>query len=190
MRAIPGAGIDVPIYILGSSLYSASLAARLGRPYAFAGHFAPAAMLRAFDIYRAEFRPSNALSRPHVMVGVPVVAADTDEQAERLATTTYQTFLNIIRGARVPALPPVDSMDGVWTRAEEAAVKSMLGALIVGGRDTLRERLRSLIDTTGADELIVASNFYDHRERLCSYEIIAEVAGIKAEPELHRVVRA
>lgn len=181
LKAIPGAGVNIPIWILGSSLYSAQLAARLGRPYAFAGHFAPAAMLQAFALYRAEFQPSEVLHKPYVMVGVPVVAADTDQRAEYLATTAYQAFLGIIRNARTQALPPVESMQGLWAPHEEAAVKSMLEMLIVGGPQTVREQLQALIDLTQADELMINSHFYDHADRLRSYEILAEVAEIKSE---------
>lgn len=173
VKAVPGAGLNVPLYILGSSLYSAHLAARLGRPYAFAGHFAPQQMLEAFDVYRREFQPSKHLSAPYVMAGVPVVAARTDAEAERLATTVYQTFLNLVRGNPRLALPPIDSMEGVWTSMEEAHVKRMLEIFVVGGPERVRAGLMQLQQITGADELIVSSNFYDDADRRRSYEIVA-----------------
>lgn len=175
VRAIPGEGIDVPLYILGSSLYSAHLAAKLGRPYAFAGHFAPQQMIDAFEIYRREFQPSKHLDKPYVMVGVPVVAADDDRTADRLATTVYQTFLNLVRGNPRLAAPPIDSMDGVWNPMEEAHVKRMLEIFVVGGPERVKAGLEHLQKITGADEFIVSSNFYDDRDRRRSYEIVAEV---------------
>lgn len=178
VKAIPGAGVELPIWILGSSLYSARLAAKLGRPYAFAGHFAPALMLRALELYRAEFQPSKHLDRPHVMIGVPVVAAETDERAEFLATTAYQGFLNLIRGKPSQALPPVSSMEGRWSPQEEEAVRSMLEVFVVGGPERARTQLQHLIDVTQADELIIASNFYDYADRVRSYEILAGVAQL------------
>ncbi|RYF49572.1 MAG: LLM class flavin-dependent oxidoreductase [Cytophagaceae bacterium] len=174
LKAIPGAGVDVPLYILGSSLYSARLSALLGRPYAFAGHFAPAMMHDAFAMYRREFRPSSVLEKPYVMVGVGVVAAPTDEEADYLATSLYQRFLSLIRGQLRRSEPPVKSMDGLWTRQEEDAVKSMMKTLIVGGPDKVRAGLESLQKSTGADEFVITSDLYEHSHRLRSYEIIAE----------------
>jgi luciferase family oxidoreductase group 1 len=179
LRAIPGAGAELDLWILGSSLYSAHLAARLGKPYAFAGHFAPAAMLDAFRVYRSEFQPSSALRKPKVMVGVPVIAAESDEAAERLATTAYQTFLGLVRNARTQAPPPVESMDGLWSPQEKAAVMSMLEISVIGGPAKVKAGLQALIDQTGADELIVSSHFYDYNDRLRSYEVIANVAEHK-----------
>lgn len=174
IRAIPGAGIDVPLYILGSSLYSARLAARLGRPYAFAGHFAPAVMMQAFDIYRSNFQPSPALAKPYVMVGVPVVAAATDDRADYLATSVQQAFLGLIRGDRKLSVPPVENMDSVWSAQEKIAVGSMLGLLIMGGPIKVRQKLDALIEATGADEIIITSDTYEHSDRLQSYEYIAK----------------
>jgi len=174
VRAVPGAGIDVPIYILGSSLYGAQLAARLGRPYAFAGHFAPAALREAIQIYRENFRPSETLKRPYFMLGVPVVAADTDEHAAYLATSIQQAFLGLIRGARKLSAPPVKDMDAVWTVQEKFAVQSMLGMLVTGGPAKIRADLDRLIDSTGADELIITSDTYDRAARLRSFELIAQ----------------
>ncbi len=173
LRAIPGEGIDVPIWILGSSTYSARLAAQLGRPYAFAGHFAPAAMLEAFEIYRRYFEPSSHLQKPWTMAGVPVVAADTDEEAHFLATSVQQVFLNLIRGQPRPSRPPVHSMS--WSPNEEAAVQSMTRMMVVGSPLTVRAGLQKYIEDTGADELIITSEPYDSDKRLRSFELIAQV---------------
>ena len=176
IRAIPGEGIDIPIWILGSSLFSAQLAAQLGRPYAFAGHFAPQMMKQAFEIYRFEFRPSKYLDKPHVMVGVPVIAAETDERAEFLATSRYQSVLGLIRGSLRQMPPPVKSMEGLWTPAEEAAVKSMGSLAIIGGREKVKKSLEDLLEWTEADEFIITSETFDHQERLRSFELIMETA--------------
>ena len=178
VRAIPGAGIDVPVWILGSSLYSAHLAARIGRPYAFASHFAPADLLEALDVYRAEFRPSKDLDRPRVMVGVPVVAAESDLEAERLATTLYLRSLGILRGQRAALQPPVDSMEGLWSPAEQLAVAERMALMVVGGRERVREGLTQIVAATGADELILVSETWDRNARLRSYSVIAEAAGL------------
>jgi luciferase family oxidoreductase group 1 len=178
VRAIPGAGVDVPVWILGSSLYSAHLAARIGRPYAFASHFAPADLLEALDVYRAEFRPSRELDRPRVMVGVPVVAAASDLEAERLATTLYLRSLGILRGQRAGLQPPVDSMEGLWSPAEQLAVAERMALMVVGGRERVREGLAQIVAATGADELILVSEAWDRAARLRSYSVIAEAAGL------------
>ena len=178
VRAIPGAGLDVPVWILGSSLYSAHLAAKIGRPYAFASHFAPGDLLEAVEIYRAEFRPSAALGEPRVMVGVPVVAAQSDLEAERLATSMYLRTLGIIRGQRAGLQPPVESMEGLWTRGEELAIAERMALMVVGGRERVAEGLQQVIDATQADELILVSETWDRAARLASYAIIAEAAGL------------
>ena len=177
VRAIPGAGVDVPVWILGSSLYSAHLAAKIGRPYAFASHFAPADLLQALEIYRAEFRPSPALAEPRVMVGVPVVAADDDIEAERLATSMYLRTLGILRGQRAGLQPPVESMEGLWTRGEQLAVAERMALMVVGGRERVRDGLQQIVDATQADELILVSETWDRRARLRSFEIIAQLAA-------------
>lgn len=174
LRAIPGEGTDVPIWILGSSTYSARLAAQLGRPYAFAGHFAPAAMLEAFEIYRRYFEPSEYLEKPWTMAGVPVVAADTDEEAEFLATSIQQIFLSLIRGQPRATLPPVHNLS--WSAGEEAAVKSMTRLMIVGSPLKVRSGLQKFIAETGADELIITSEPFDSDKRLRSFELIAKIA--------------
>lgn len=172
IRAIPGAGIKVPIYILGSSLYSARLAAKLGLPYAFAGHFAPAMMIQAFDIYRTQFEPSPALEKPYVMAGIPVIAAETDEHAEFLATSVQQTFLGIIRGDRKLLRPPVKDMNSVWSPQEKAAVQSMLGLLVTGSPEKIRKELNQFIQSVKADELIITSDTFDYADRMRSFEFI------------------
>jgi len=178
VKAIPGAGLDVPVWILGSSLYSAHLAAKIGRPYAFASHFAPGDLLEAIEIYRAEFRPSPALAQPRVMVGVPVVAAESDTEAERLATSMYLRTLGIIRGQRAGLQPPVESLEGLWTRGEELAIAERMALMVVGGRERVAEGLQQVIDATQADELILVSETWDRAARLRSYAIIAEAAGL------------
>lgn len=177
IQAIPGAGIEVPIYILGSSLYSARLAAALGRPYAFAGHFAPGEMRRAFDLYRSEFQPSAALPEPYLIAGIPVVAADSDERATFLATSIQQTFLGLIRNDRRLSPPPVADIDAVWTPQEKAAVQTMLGLLVVGSPKTVRHKIDAFIAETGVDELIMTSDLFSTKDRLRSYELIAQAKG-------------
>jgi luciferase family oxidoreductase group 1 len=174
IRAIPGAGVDVPLYILGSSLYSARLAAALGLPYAFAGHFAPALMMPAFEIYRSQFEPSKVLDKPYVMAGLPVIAAETDAKARHLATSLQQVILALVRRERRLSRPPVDDIDAVWQPHEKAAVESMLGLLVTGSPATVRRELDLFIQTTGADELIVTSDTYSHADRLRSFQFIDE----------------
>lgn len=178
VRAIPGAGIEVPLYILGSSLYSAELSAKLGLPYAFAGHFAPALMMQAFQVYRTYFRPSAVLDKPYVMAGIPVIAAETDEKAAYLATSIQQTFLSLIRGDRISPQPPVASMDLLWSTREKAAVESMLGLLVTGSPKTVREKLDLFISETEADELIMTSDPFDTADRLKSFSLIAEARSL------------
>jgi luciferase family oxidoreductase group 1 len=175
IRAIPGAGIEIPLWLLGSSHYSARLAAQLGRPYAFAGHFAPQEMHQAIRLYRAEFRPSRHLQEPKVMVGVAAVAAETDEHAEYLATSLYQRILTLIRGNLKPAPPPVRSMQGLWAPHEEQALKQMTSTMVVGSPTRVEAGLRKLIESTGADELIITSDLYAHEDRLRSFEIMASL---------------
>ena len=176
VKAIPGAGTDVPVWILGSSLYSAHLAARLGRPYAFASHFAPGDLMEALAIYRAEFQPSQALPSPRVMVGVPMMAAEDDESAERLATSMYQRSLGILRGERAPIKPPVESMEGLWSYAERMAVASRMALFVVGGPERVRAGFQAILDHTQADELILVSDTYRKEDRLRSFEIAMQAA--------------
>ncbi len=172
LKAIPGVGHPVPIVILGSSLYSAQLAARLGRPYAFAGHFAPGMMHQALELYRTRFQPSEVLEKPYVIVGVPIIAADNDAKAQFLATSVYQRFLSLIRGRLKPTPPPVHNMDGLWSPEEKEKVESMMQTLIVGSVETVNKGLQSLKRETETDEFIVTSDFYEFSNRLRSYELI------------------
>jgi luciferase family oxidoreductase group 1 len=175
VRAVPGAGLRVPIWLLGSSLFSAQLAAHLGLPFAFASHFAPDYLTTALHEYRARFRPSESLGTPYAMVGVNVVAADTDAEAERLATSLYQQWINLRRGTPGPLQPPVDTMDGRWSPAEKAGIEHTLAYAAVGAPDTVARRLRALVTSTHADELIVTGHLFDHEARLRSYEIVADI---------------
>ena len=175
IQAVPGAGSNVPLWILGSSLFGAQLAAMLGLPYAFASHFAPGALMQALQVYRERFQPSAQLDRPYAMVGVNVIAADTDEEARRLFTSAQQSFTNLFRGARGKLQPPIDDIESYWTPQEKAQAMSMLSCSFVGSAKTVREGLEGFIAQTGADELIVASAIYDHDKRLRSYEILADV---------------
>ncbi len=175
IRAVPGAGTNVPIWILGSSLFGAQLAAMLGLPYAFASHFAPEALLDALELYRARFEPSDQLNRPYVMVGAAVVAADTDEEARRLFTSHQQQVTNMLRGVRGQLRPPIEDIETYWTPAEKAHASRMLTYAFVGARATVRDKLRRFIELTKADEVMVASAIYDHAARLRSYEILAEI---------------
>jgi luciferase family oxidoreductase group 1 len=173
--AIPGVGSHVPLWILGSSLYGAQLAAALGLPYAFASHFAPELLLPALEVYRARFQPSAQLQEPYVMVAVNVIAADDDATAQRLFTSAQQAFTNVIRGSRSQLPPPVDDIDDHWSPAEKAHVTKVLGRSYVGSPDTVREGIRSVIGETKADELIVAAAIHDHSARVHSYELLATV---------------
>ena len=174
VRAVPGAGLNVPLWILGSSTFGAQLAAMLGLPFAFASHFAPDQMMAALELYRSGFTPSETLAAPHVMLGVSVVAAETDDDARRLATSLQQQFLALQRGRPVQLQPPVDSMDDRWSPLEKAQVEHTLRQAIVGGPALVRERMRSFIAQTGADELMITAHIHDHAARVRSYEIVAE----------------
>ncbi len=176
IRAVPGAGTEVPLWILGSSTFGAQLAAALGLPYGFASHFAPDYLLDALEIYRAEFKPSEQLSKPYAMVGVTVVAADTDAEALHQFTTIQQRATNMLRGVRGPAQPPIDDIEQYWSPQEKAHAMRMLHVSIVGGPERIRQGLGRLLEATKADELMVVCALYDHQARLRSYEILAEVA--------------
>jgi luciferase family oxidoreductase group 1 len=177
VKAIPGRGSNVPITLLGSSDFSARLAAALGLPFAFAAHFAPDLLEEAARLYRTQFRPSEALQEPWLMVGVQVIAANTDAAARRLFTTPQQRFLRLIRNQPVELLPPVDSMDGLWSDWERPMVEAKLSAAIVGSESTVRAGLERLIAATGANEVIAVTDTWDHEARLDSYRRLAEVAG-------------
>jgi luciferase family oxidoreductase group 1 len=175
VHAVPGAGLRVPIWLLGSSLFSAQLAARLGLPFAFASHFAPDHLMPALDVYRSTFQASAALERPYAMVGAQLYAADTDEEARRLFTSPLQQWANRFHGLAGPLPPPVDNMDGRWSPAEAAQISHMLTYSFVGGAETVRRGLAEFIRQTEADEVIFASQIFEHRARLRSYAIAAEV---------------
>ena len=175
IQAVPGTGTQVPLWILGSSLFGARLAAMLGLPYAFASHFAPDALMRALAAYRAEFRPSVQLDRPHAMVGVNVVAADSDAQARRLFTSTQQAFANMFRGTRGLLPRPVEDIEAYWSPMERRQASGMLACSFVGSPDTVRSGLERFIEQTGADEIMVAGAIHDHAARLHSYELLAQL---------------
>ncbi|WHX29161.1 LLM class flavin-dependent oxidoreductase [Brevibacillus agri] len=175
LRAIPGEGLNIPIWLLGSSDFSARLAGLLGLPFAFAGHFSPNYTLPALQTYRHCFRPSDVLSEPYAMVGVNVMAADTDELAERLATSHYQAFLNLIRGDLKPIQPPVDNMDELWSEFEKMSVQAQLHSSIIGSPDTVKQKLQELLEATQADELMITTQMYRHEDRVRSFEIVADV---------------
>jgi luciferase family oxidoreductase group 1 len=177
VRAIPGQGSNVPITLLGSSGFSAQLAAHLGLPFAFAAHFAPEYLHAAAALYLAQFRPSAVLQKPYLMVGIQVIAAETDALARRLFTTPQQRFLRLIRNQPVELLPPVDSMEPIWTEWERAAVESKLAAAIVGSDATVKAGVKKLVDETRANELIVVTDTYDHPDRLESYRRLARIAA-------------
>jgi luciferase family oxidoreductase group 1 len=177
VKAIPGQGSNVPITLLGSSGFSAELAGLLGLPFAFAAHFAPEYLYAAAELYRESFRPSAVLQKPYLMVAVQVIAAETDAVAQRLFTTTQQRFLRLIRNQSVELVPPVDSMDALWEEWERAAVRSKLGAAIIGSDATVKAGLEKLVGDTGANELIVVTDVYEHADRLQSYRRVADVAA-------------
>ncbi|WP_407362595.1 LLM class flavin-dependent oxidoreductase [Pseudomonas luteola] len=175
--AVPGVDSNIPIWLLGSSLFSAQLAAAKGLPYAFASHFAPRYMHEAIRLYRENFRPSEVLDKPYVMLGVPLVAADSDEEANYLASTVYQRVLALMRGQSLVLRPPVRNMSPEWLPHEKDAVLNMLGMAIIGGPDKVRERVDLLLEKTDADELIFTCDVYEHADRLRSYQILAELKG-------------
>lgn len=171
--AMPGVDSHVPIWLLGSSLFSAQLAAEQGLPYAFASHFAPRMMMQAIEVYRRNFKSSAVLDKPYVMLGVPVVAAETDARAEFLATTTYQRILALIRGQNMLMRPPVEVMHDLWTPQEEYTVKEFLSMAMIGSAATIEQKLRVLLQHTQADELIFTCDVYEQADRLRSFDILA-----------------
>ena len=179
-RAVPGEGLNVPLWILGSSLYGAQVAAYLGLPYAFASHFAPDALMDAIRVYRDRFQPSEQLDRPYVMPGINVVAADTDDEAKHLFTSLQQRFVNMVRGTRGKLSPPIPDIEEYWTPAEKALATRMLACSFVGSPQSLQRQLDRFIEQTGADELIVASAIHDRLARLRSYELLAQIGKQQA----------
>lgn len=190
VRAVPGAGLQVPIWLLGSSLFSAQLAAELGLPFAFASHFAPDYLLPALQLYRSRFQPSAALAAPYAMAAIGVYAADTDAEAYRLLTSALQQFLNLRRGMPGQLPPPVESMEGLWTPLERATVEHALAYAVVGGRAAVREGIHDFLAHTGVDELMVTAQIYDHGARLRTFEIVADVRRELDTPSVAQAVRA
>jgi luciferase family oxidoreductase group 1 len=179
IHAVPGTGLEVPLWILGSSTFGARLAAELGLPYAFASHFAPAALMPALEAYRGGFQPSKQCPKPHAMAGVNVVVADTDAEARRLFTSVQQQFTGILRNVRKRIQPPLahaDDIESFWSPEERAHVRQMLRYAFVGSPDTVRAGLRAFIDQTGVDEIIVATMLHGHAARLRSYDLLAGIA--------------
>jgi luciferase family oxidoreductase group 1 len=175
VRAIPGEGLDIPIWVLGSSTDSALVAAALGLPYAFASHFAPTFFLEAIRLYRENFEPSESLDKPYVMSCVNVVAADTDAEAERLATSVKQLIMGIVTGRRQLLQPPVDSMEGIWNMQEEAAVNQMLAYSFIGGPAKIKKEMAAFLERTEVDEVMATSHIYDHQARIHSYKLFSEI---------------
>jgi luciferase family oxidoreductase group 1 len=175
VRAIPGEGLQVPIWLLGSSTFSAQLAARLGLPFAFASHFAPTLLEAALKIYRDNFRPSASLAAPKVLACVNVVAADTDEEAHRLATSLYLFALGVVRGNAMPLQAPVEDLDEYWDGSERYAVQQMFRYAFAGSPVTIKNSLQEFIDQTQVDELMIVSHIYDHTARLRSYELLSRL---------------
>jgi luciferase family oxidoreductase group 1 len=175
VRAVPGAGIEVPVWLLGSSLFSATLSAQLGLPFAFASHFAPDAMDEALALYRRNFRPSARLQRPYAMLGINVVAADSDAEARRLFTTQQQSFINLRRGRPGLIPPPIDDIQAYWSPVEKAGVERALACAVVGDADSVREGLDAFIARHRPDELLITANVFDHAARRHSFEIAAAV---------------
>jgi luciferase family oxidoreductase group 1 len=163
--------------LLGSSTFSAQLAAKLGLPFAFASHFAPDLLMNAIGLYRAQFRASRFLAAPYVMAGVPVIAADTDAAAERLATSPKQRFLKLIRGEALFMEPPVESMEGLWNEAERQVVEGKLAVAVIGGPSKVRAGFAAFLAATGVDEVVLTCDAYSHADRLRSFELAAEAIG-------------
>jgi luciferase family oxidoreductase group 1 len=182
IQAVPAAGTRVPLWILGSSHFGAMLAAELGLPYAFASHFAPDLLIPALQIYRSRFKPSEQLAHPYAMVGVNIIAAETDAEARRLATTQQMSFANILRGARGLSQPPIDDIETYWSPMEKEQATRMLARAIYGSPETVRAGINALVAETGADELMVVSDVYDHPARLRSFELIAAAGKAGEKP--------
>jgi luciferase family oxidoreductase group 1 len=175
VQAVPGAGIDVPIWILGSSLFGSQLAAALGLPYAFASHFAPAMMMQAVSLYRERFKPSRQLQQPYVMLGFNVFAADSDEQGRYLATSMQQAFVNLRSGRPSKLQPPVQGYEANLSPMQKEMLDQVLSCSAIGSPETVRRQMQAFIERTGADELMITAQIFDHQARLRSYEIAAQV---------------
>lgn len=177
VRAIPGEGLSIPIWLLGSSGFSAQLAGQLGLPFAFASHFSPDNTLPALELYHHHFQPSDVLDEPYAMVGVNIIAADTDEEAQLLATSMQQQFLNLMRNTPTQLLPPVESMDEIWSEQEKTVLMQQLRTSIIGSPQTVKEKLQRFLNLTQAEEMMVNTQIFDHQARLHSFEIVAEIGG-------------
>ncbi|KCZ49481.1 LLM class flavin-dependent oxidoreductase [Hyphomonas pacifica] len=175
IEAVPGSNSNVPIWILGSSLFGAQMAAAYGFPYGFASHFAPQALDDALAVYRRQFKPSEHQAKPYALIGVNIIAADTDEEAKYLATSQQMSFANLVRGQRKLTQPPIDDINAYWTEAEKLRASHMLAVSIIGGPDKVRTGIQNLLARTEADELMVVSDMYDVDKRIRSFEIIADV---------------
>lgn len=175
VQAVPGAGLDIPIWLLSSSGFSAHLAGILGLPFAFAAHFSPENTLPSLALYRKTFQPSDDLQKPYAMVALNIVAAETDDEAEYLATSQYQSFLNLIRGKPGKIPSPVSDMDAIWNAQEKALVASRTGGSIIGSKETVKRKLEAFLDESKADEIMVNAMVFDQAKRLRSYEIISEI---------------
>lgn len=184
IEAVPGSGTNVPLWILGSSLFGASLAAQLGLPYGFAAHFAPQALDAAIRTYRSQFRPSEVLAKPYFLVCLNVIAGETDEEAEWLSTSQKMSFTNMVRGRRLLLQPPIDDIDTYWLPHEKAQAGGMLSCSVIGGPDTVRKGLEAFLERTGANELMIVSDMYDTEKRFRSFEIIREVSETLNTKEL------
>jgi luciferase family oxidoreductase group 1 len=180
VKAVPGAGLDIPIWLLGSSGFSAQLAGELGLPFAFAGHFSPRNTLPALDLYRRAFKPSEVLDKPYAMVGLNIIAAETDEKAKRLGTTLQQQFLNLRRGKQAPLQPPIDDISKVASKYEIEALQDQLASSIIGSPQTVKEKLEKFLDDSQAAEIMAIAQVFDQKDRLRSYEILAEITNIKS----------
>lgn len=175
VRAVPGAGIAVPVWLLGSSLFSARLSAAMGLPFAFASHFAPDAMDEALAVYRRDFRPSQRLQAPYAMLGVNIVAAASDEEARRLFTTQQQSFVNLRRGRPGLIPPPIDNIENYWTPTEKFGVQQALACAVVGSAETVRDGIEAFVERHRPDELMITANVFEHEARCRSFAIVAEV---------------
>ncbi|MGG0176303.1 LLM class flavin-dependent oxidoreductase [Gottfriedia acidiceleris] len=178
VQAVPGEGLNIPIWLLGSSGFSAQLAAELGLPFAFAAHFAPDYTVQAMQLYHNNFKPSDVLDEPYAMIGLNVVVADTDQEAKRLFTTQQQSFLNLVRGGK-PALlkPPVDDMDEIWSPFEKETLENQMKLSAIGTIETVTEKLQTVLNITKADEIMVNGSVFDHAARLYSYELLSKVSN-------------
>ena len=187
VRAVPGSGLRVPIWLLGSSLFSAQLAAELGLPFAFASHFAPADMMQALQLYRTLFKPSRQLDRPYAMLGLNAIVAETDAQARFLFTSVQQAFTNLRRGTPGQIPPPIEDIDSYWSPTEKASAGMTLLCSAVGSPDTVERSLLNFIEATQPDEIVTTANIFDHAARLRSFELLAEIRARLASSELQHV---